>query len=103
MAAQAQAIEDTELAGAVEAARGTGPDAESILEALLAEERERVAGAVAFAEVLVPMLTRRMPGYSPAPSPAPAPLRSRMPAHDASRGIADFIDDMLAQERAGKH
>jgi hypothetical protein len=102
LAEEAQGIEDTELAGAMAKARAaSGSEADSILEGLLAEERERVAGAVAFAEVLVPMLDRRPQGPSPASPASPAPRRARIPAHDASRGIADFIDDMLAQERTG--
>ena len=102
LAEEAQGVEDSEFAGAVARARAAcGTGADSILDALMAEERERVAGAVAFAEVLVPMLTRRLSGLSPATAAAPAPPRARLPARDASRGIADFIDDMLAQERAG--
>jgi len=105
MASEAQAIEDTEFAEAAAKARrasGSEFEADSVLNALLADERERVAEAVAFAEVLVPMRSRSLPGLAPsAAAPPAAPRRARMPAHDASRGIADFIDDMLAQERAG--
>ena len=105
MAREAQVIEETEFAEAAAKARqasGSEYEADSVLNALLVDERERVADAVAFAEVLVPMLSRSLPGLAPAAAASPAaPRRARMPAHDESRGIADFIDDMLAQERAG--
>jgi hypothetical protein len=105
MGREAQAIEDTEFADAAARARkssGSEFEADSLMSALLAEERERVAGAVAFAEVLVPMLSRSLAGLSPPAGAAPAATRvPRAPAHGESRGIADFIDDMLAQERAG--
>jgi hypothetical protein len=101
---EAQAIEDTEFAEASARARGSSPsefEADSVMNTLLTDERERVAEAVAFAEVLVPLLSRSLPGLAPsAAAPAAAPRRATMPAHDESRGIADFIDDMLAQERA---
>jgi hypothetical protein len=97
-------IEETEFAEAAAKARGASGDeleADSILRGIRAEEEERVAGAIAFAEVLVPMLERRVPALAPAPAPAPAPRRAPLPATGEPRGIADFIDDMLAQERAG--
>jgi hypothetical protein len=101
---EAQVIEETEFAEAAAKARGASGDefeADSILRGIRAEEEERVAGAIAFAEVLVPMLERRVPALAPAPPAAPAPRRAPPPATGESRGIADFIDDMLAQERAG--
>jgi hypothetical protein len=103
-AGEAQVIEDTEFAEAAAKARGVSTDefeAESILKGIRAEEEERVAGAIAFAEVLMPMLAKRAPDVVPARAPAPAPRRAPLPATGESRGIADFIDDMLAQERAG--
>jgi hypothetical protein len=102
--AEAQVIEETEFAEAAAKARGSASDeleAESILRGIRAEEEERVAGAIAFAEVLVPMLAKRAPDLAPARAAAPAPRRAPLPATGESRGIADFIDDMLAQERAG--
>jgi hypothetical protein len=105
MESEAQVVEETEFAEAAARARRSAAsdfEADSLLSALLADERERVAGAVAFAEVLVPLLSRGLPGLSPPAAAAPpATRRARMPARDESRGIADFIDDMLAQERAG--
>jgi hypothetical protein len=104
MAREAQAIEDTEFAEASAKARSSSAsefEAESVMKTLLADERERVAEAVAFAEVLVPLLSRSLPGLATSAAAAPAvPRRARLPADDESRGIADFIDDMLAQERA---
>jgi hypothetical protein len=65
---------------------------------------ERVAEAVAYAEILVPMLAERLTGFSPASPPLAGnrPQRTpRMIAPSESLGIADFIDEMLAQDRAG--
>jgi hypothetical protein len=105
MASEAQAIEKTEFAEAAAKARGVSGsefEADTILKTIVAEEQERVAEAIAFAEVLAPMLAKRLSGISPppAPSPAPQPRRAKAPALDQNRGIADFIDDMLAQERS---
>jgi hypothetical protein len=103
LAVEAQVLEETEFAAAEARARevsGNEFEADSILKTLLAEEQERVSEAVAFAEVLVPMLVKRLSGLVALPSAAsPAPRAAKMPAHDESRGIADFIEDMLAQER----
>jgi hypothetical protein len=62
-----------------------------------------VSQAVAFAEVLVPMLSERLAGLpgDAAALAEPAPRREKARAFDPDRGIADFIDDMLAQERTG--
>jgi hypothetical protein len=71
--------------------------------ALFAEERERVAAAVAFAEILAPMLSERLRSPGPAHPPAadspvrPGPARGLGEA----RAVADFIEEMLAQDRAG--
>jgi hypothetical protein len=69
----------------------------------LDEEAVRVADAVAFAEILVPRLAERLSGaHAPrphAPSIPPA-QRGIHSANDAgARGIADFIDEMLAQDQ----
>jgi hypothetical protein len=105
MTQEAQVIEQTEFAEAASKARGTyasESEADSLMKTLLAEEEARVAEAVAFAEVLVPMLAKRLSALLPAPrsSPTPYPVRERKPGHEENRGIADFIDDMLAQERS---
>lgn len=103
---EAQRIEDTELAAAAAQARdalGNGLEADARFNALLAEERERMAAAMEFAEILAPMLSERLR--------AQAPVRGRAGmASDAegpetsdpgeARGIADYIDQMLAQERS---
>jgi len=107
--AEARQIEGSELAPAVDEARRASEsdsEANALLNALTAEGEERVAEAIAFAEVLVPMLSERLKLQSPSPgAPARGPRQHR-PAPgdlDKSRGIADFIDEMLAQERAASH
>jgi hypothetical protein len=106
LASEAQRIEENEFAEATAralGASGSGPEGESILRTVLTEERERVSQAIAFAEVLVPMLAKRLaglPGHAAALA-EPAPRRGKARVFDADRGIADFIDDMLAQERTG--
>ena len=103
---EAQRIEDGEFAEAAARARdacASGEEAELILRTLQTEERERVAGAVAFAEVLVPMLAAKLPRAAAASSYAPAPERRKPRAAGSdARGIADFIDDMLEQDRSGQ-
>lgn len=102
--ADARRIMESEFAEAEMAAKSAcsgDPDADTSLKSFLASEGERVAQAVAFAEVLVPELSRRLSeraGVRPtAAVPAPKP-------RVASRGdvlpVADFIEEMLAQERA---
>jgi hypothetical protein len=104
---EAQLIEQTEFAEAEARARRAADseeEADSLVKTLLAEEGARVSEAIAFAEVLVPMLAKRLASLVPVPrlqSSAPAMTRERKPGHDENRGIADFIDDMLAQERTG--
>lgn len=99
-------MEDNEFAEAAAKARGAAAsetEGDSLLKTLLAQEEARVAEAIAFAEVLAPMLAKRLSALMPAPraSPVPFPVRERKPGHDENRGIADFIEDMLAQERTG--
>jgi len=53
-----------------------------------------VAEAIVFAEVLVPMLARRLAVQPPAPHLRAAPPAPRTGPAEA-RGIADFIDEML--------
>jgi len=105
-AAEAQFIEQNEFSRLVEQARETcksAADADLIMGDLLRGEEARVADAIALAEVLVPLLSRQLSHMAPssrAPASAPAP-RPRQAGRDDNRGIADFIDDMLAQERTG--
>ena len=64
-----------------------------------------VADAVAFAEIIVPMLAERLGALAPLAAarerPVPRPARPAAPVEP--RGIADFIDDMLTQERRAQH
>lgn len=107
LAGEAQALQENEFAEAEAAARAacaSGSEADSRMDALLAEEGARVAQAIAIAEVLVPILAKRLSVLLPAPRLSAAPsvaARERKAGHDENRGIADFIDDMLAQERTG--
>jgi hypothetical protein len=103
---EARTIEETELAAAAARARGNSSsdsDADSLLTTLLREEEERVLEAIAFAEVLAPMLVRGISGLAPArPRAVAAPSpRTPRPGDGETREIADFIDEMLAQDRVG--
>ncbi|MGA2017082.1 MAG: hypothetical protein ABSH26_08995 [Opitutaceae bacterium] len=104
--AEARRMEETELAAAAvraRAASGAGVESDDRFRAIVEEERERVAGAVALAELLAPMLSERLlalaPAHAPAAGPAPRKPGARAPVD--GRGIADYIDEMLAYERAG--
>lgn len=104
LSGEAQAVQDTEFAEAAARARGlfaSESEADSLLRGLMEEEEERVAEAVAFAEVLVPMLARRLSAHAPAPLPHAAPVRGAAAAGrpGGTRDVADFIDEMLAQDR----
>ncbi len=99
----ARRVEETELAAALAEAH-QGPEPESEIQARFASLRDeaerRVAEAIAYAEVLVPMLADRLRGL-PAPnaaSPLSPPARSRVDAPGEARGIADFIDELPAQD-----
>ena len=75
------------------------------LNAIFAAEAERVANAAVLAEILVPMLTeqlRPLGASSAAPTPVPAPVVAppmATPRQPRPASIADFIDDMIAQEK----
>jgi hypothetical protein len=76
------------------------------LNALFATEAERVANAAVLAEILVPMLAEQLrpfatAGATASETPAPAAVAPVVPrpAQPRPASIADFIDDMLAQER----
>jgi hypothetical protein len=104
---EAREIEDRELASAIVEARkasDSDAEAEALLSALFTEGEERVADAVAFAEVLLPMLAQEMRPHTPAVARAADSPRQRKPSAERpgeAREIADFIDEMLAQDRAG--
>ena len=74
---------------------------------IFAVERDRVANAAVLAELLLPLLAERLPlaAQSAAPdAPAGHPItRVTRPlplAPAGIAGIADFIDEMIAQENA---
>jgi hypothetical protein len=104
---EAREIEGRELGPAVMEARKTSEsesEADAVLRTVTSEDEERVAEAIAFAEVLVPMLSERLSLQSGAHSAPARNVRQRRPVSGdpgESRGIADFIDDMLAQQRGG--
>lgn len=87
-------------ADALSACRGE-PDGETLLRRFLDCEGERMAMAVALTEVLVPELSHRLAPQAAAPggarrAPAAAPPAGR----GSAPALADFIDEMLALERA---
>jgi hypothetical protein len=76
------------------------------LNAVFAAEAERVANAAVLAEILVPMLTEQLRPLGAVPvaasTPIPAPVISPpvpKPPQPRPASIADFIDDMIAQEK----
>jgi len=75
------------------------------LNAVFAAEAERVANAAVLAEILVPMLTeqlRPLGASSAAPTPVSAPVvapPAEKPRQPRPASIADFIDDMISQEK----
>jgi hypothetical protein len=98
-------MEGTELAAAAAEARvacEADADGDTRLRALYAEEGERVAEAIALAEVLIPALSERLTSLGAVQAPAAvAPRRTDIRGTAADEpGIADFIDEMLAQDRA---
>lgn len=115
---EAEKLEATSLTQAVGTLRDSSTVTPAQLDALFAAEEERVADARALAEILLPMLLESSfalpvaasrPVTSPIasaarPSPSPAEATSdEKPLPDNSGtlpGIADFIDEMLSQDRA---
>jgi hypothetical protein len=104
LTSEAQRVEENEFAAAASRARlgaGSEFEAESILQALLTEEKERVCDAIAFAEILVPMLAERLAAkVSPIRAAAHVPKKVKAESPAAARDIADFIDDMLSQDKS---
>ena len=87
-------------AEALAACRGE-PDGESLLRRFLDGEGERMAMAVALTEVLVPELSQRLSLQAAAPAWAgKAPAAAPAAARGGAPALADFIDEMLALERA---
>jgi hypothetical protein len=101
-AAEAGRLHDGEFSAAVEAWRAKNaddPDFSAQLEAQLDAEEERAAEAVALAELLLPLLSDQL-GRAPAAAVRPAAAPARPAGPRATPGIADFIDEMLAHDRA---
>jgi hypothetical protein len=103
--AEAQLVEDRELAPAIAQVREAYPEDPELdlrLGELMREGEERVAEAVAYAEILVPMLAERLRGAAADPAPSPRPQKlTRREAPKESHDIADFIDEMLEQQLSG--
>jgi hypothetical protein len=98
------------LVAALRTASDTEASMTERLNTLFAVEAERVANAAVLAEVLIPMLAEQLrPMVTPAavgaagmavpPQPAAAASAAAKPASPKPASIADFIDDMIAQER----
>jgi len=100
----AKRLEETELAEAKAQARGiAGAEADSRMREFFGEEEERVAGAIAFLELLLPELSERVAALKPALAAPRAARPAVAGSSGKERGVADFIDEMLAQDRAGSH
>ncbi|HZZ20040.1 MAG TPA: hypothetical protein VFE25_11750 [Opitutaceae bacterium] len=101
---EARRVEETDLAEATVRARAGSEsefESESILQALIADEKERVCDAIAFAEILVPMLAERLAAnVSPVRAAAHVAKKASARAAAAPREIADFIDDMIRQDKS---
>jgi len=86
----------------------SAPTLDARVAATMAEEAERVANATLLAELLAPMLGGRAHGDAvrpaaavPQPEPPPAPRPNAAPRTEPARpaaSIADFLDEMIAQE-----
>jgi len=118
---EAEALVQGKLASLVAQAKEELPVTEVELDALFASEEERVDNAHTVAEILLPLLTangvatlangngflpraadpaRRMEAATSFPQPSePAPNESQG-GGPMLPGIADFIDEMLTQERS---
>jgi hypothetical protein len=112
---EADLFESEKLAPAIAKVRESSAVTESQIDAVLASEEERVDTAQVLAELLLPLLTaatdaaplrRAFPSTSSADSNARTAFESTeeppSPANGGPMlpGIADFIDEMLTQDRA---
>jgi hypothetical protein len=92
-----------ELLSAVRTPTDTDATIAERLESVFTHEAERVADAAALAELLVPLLSEQLrsspalQGVIPATIVPPTPPPKKPPARRAA-SIADFIDEMIAQE-----
>ncbi len=105
-AARLQSTELSKTIGALRQAANGAAGCEARLKAVFAREEDRVADASVLAEILLPQLrdalaaagaprgrTEELPQRAPAARLAPRTVAAAAP------GIADFIDEMIAQER----
>lgn len=110
----AERLRTGDLASAIESRRAeSGESDEAIrarLDAIMAVEEERVANAAVLAELLAPMLgasaSARVAASGVHPPATPAiepPATASAPERPRPVNIADFIDEMLAQERGEPH
>ncbi len=109
LSVEAARLESAELADAISRVRQLDRDeaaGEAKMSALFAHEAERVADASVLAEILLPLLRDSVPprlarasfGLLSRPVVSDPVLSRRAPA--PAPGIADFIDEMIQQERA---
>ncbi|MBL9209441.1 MAG: hypothetical protein JNL92_03185 [Opitutaceae bacterium] len=109
--AEAEAVQREELAPLLDVVRAGEDDPLTLdarLAATMAEETERVTNAMLLAELLAPLLGGRARAddvtvTAVAARPAPLPLAQPVPASRpapvrAAVSIADFLDEMIAQE-----
>lgn len=79
-----------------------GPETEERLQTVLAAEESRVADADALADLLMPLLVKHLRNAPLAAAPVPQSRPAKTSAAAEAPSVADFIDDMLAQERAAR-
>ncbi|HEX2853791.1 MAG TPA: hypothetical protein VHO24_11175 [Opitutaceae bacterium] len=114
---EANTLRVQELEPAIRALRESSTVAEDQIEAMFTAEEERVATAQTLAEILLPLLSEKFSAaslYRPAAAmPAPdshssieagaiprGESRADRTASPLLPGIADFIDEMLTQDRS---
>jgi hypothetical protein len=114
---EAGLLESTGLPPVVKTLRDSTTVSDAQLEVLFAAEEERVSTARLLAEILLPMLTEAIAAASVNPSASASSAALRTPpvvtssasvekpvaaaaSAGTTPGIADFIDEMLSQERA---
>lgn len=99
----------TEMVAGLQTADETGDAVAQRLASIFALEEERVANASVVAELLLPLLSSQSqpfvvpPGAPTAAASARSPTPPAPPHARGNGGIADFIDDMIAQEGAPGH